>query len=145
MSTENSHAGSPTDGIGPTRIGRMLSSVGTPVIAVGIRVLTVVCGWVIVQTTALSVIPNLGVYVQRSTHLTADATVQAQIVFGLMPLLFFFVIVAAIEISLLRAMWGAGTRQIRRIRESREKTTATTTLQVATPALGQAKRKRRTA
>lgn len=86
-----------------------------------IRTSTLVFDWLLVFTTATSLVPALGAWL----HMTSGAAgpgvgVDGLIAVWLVPLLFVVGMLMIGELVLMRALWRAGTRKIERMRAQLE-------------------------
>lgn len=95
---------------------------GTPVLvwAIAIRLATVLIDYLLILTTALSVIPMLGAYLhQQSGAPLGDPTKIGAIALWLVPFLFVVVMLAVAQIAFMRWLWRTGGARIARIKRGR--------------------------
>jgi hypothetical protein len=95
---------------------------GTPVLVwtIAIRLATVLVDYLLVLTTALSVIPMLGAYLhQQSGASLGDPTASGAIALWLVPFLFVVVMLAVAQIAFMRWLWRAGSARIASIKRGR--------------------------
>lgn len=95
---------------------------GTPVLvwAIAIRLATVLIDYLLIVTTALSVIPMLGAYLhQQSGAPLGDPTASGAIALWLVPFLFVVVMLAVAQIAFMRWLWRTGGTRIARIKRGR--------------------------
>ncbi|MFB7917086.1 hypothetical protein [Streptomyces sp. NPDC056061] len=95
---------------------------GLPVViwTVFFRSIVLIADYLLAFTTAMVVIPMLGVWLhQQSGASQGELTGAGTIAMWLTPLFFLVALLAVGEIAVMRAMWRWGTRGIRKIRDGR--------------------------
>jgi len=95
---------------------------GTPVLAwaITIRLATVLVDYLLVLTTATSLIPMVGAYLhQQSGASLGDPTASGAIALWLVPFLFVVVMLAVAQIALMRWLWRTGSARIGTIKRAR--------------------------
>lgn len=95
---------------------------GIPVLmwAIAIRLATVLIDYLLILTTALSVIPMLGAYLhQQSGAPLGEPTASGAIALWLVPFLFVVVMLAVAQIAFMRWLWRIGGARIARIKRGR--------------------------
>ncbi len=94
----------------------------TPVLvwAIAIRLATILIDYLLVLTTALSVIPMLGAYLHRQSGASSgDPTASGAIALWLVPFLFVVVLLAVAQVAFMRWLWRTGTARIAAIKRAR--------------------------
>ncbi|QNE18086.1 hypothetical protein F1D05_09550 [Kribbella qitaiheensis] len=95
---------------------------GTPVLVwvITIRLATVFIDYLLILTTALSIIPALGAYLhQQSGASLGTPTANGAIALWLVPFLFVVVMLAVAQIAFMRWLWRTGSTRIAKIKHDR--------------------------
>jgi hypothetical protein len=94
----------------------------TPVLvwAVAIRLATILVDYLLVVTTALSVIPMLGAYLHRQSGASlGEPTASGAVALWLVPFLFVVALLAVAQIAFMRWLWRTGSARIAGIKRAR--------------------------
>lgn len=92
---------------------------GTPLLVwvITIRLATVFLDYLIILTTALSIIPMLGAYLHQQSGASLGApTANGAIALWLVPFLFVVVMLAVAQIAFMRWLWRSGSTRIAKIK-----------------------------
>lgn len=78
-----------------------------------IRLLTALCAYILIAVTVMYIIPLLGMFLYSQAGLNqVDANADGTIVVWLAPFAFVVIMLAALEIFMIRWMWTLGSKKI---------------------------------